>query len=316
MLGNDYIAKKIIVDMTGVSQYGAIEMSRRIFDESGSFFHICSSEDHQVIFRNKEEFLRGMALLGMCVKLYPGLRLVAFQLMSNHFHLFVSGDVAVAEEFYLLFSKLLAKSTGCIEIDAKCFASNSLENAQNVIAYINRNAFVVMPEYTPFNYPWGTNRYYFGGDEMSYYNKYRKPLTFRERRLLSGSHKFDNVEGLFTVDGCVSPLSFCDVELGKSLFKNARHYFYSLARNIESNIEIARQVGEKFSYTDEDVFNAILAFVKERYNCLSINSLTSSQKVETAKKMHFDYNSSNKQVARILKIERGVVDNLFPQSAR
>jgi len=41
--------------------------------------------------------------------------------------------------------------------------------------------------------------------------------------------------------------------------------------------------------------------------------LDKSSKIELAKKLHFDYNASNKQIKRILRLDEHIVNSLFPK---
>ena len=118
------------------------------------------------------------------------------------------------------------------------------------------------------------------------------------------------------LDGYASPMSFCNIDAGEKLFRNATHYFREISRNVEASKRIAAEIGERLYYNDDDLFAVVLRICKEQYKLPSPGMLSSQAKIEVAKQMHFDYNAGNKQIARILKMDRAVVDSLFPLTAR
>jgi hypothetical protein len=97
-----------------------------------------------------------------------------------------------------------------------------------------------------------------------------------------------------------------------SLFRDAHHYFHMVSRDIESQRIIARELGESVFYSDNELFNAALVHIKERYGTFSPAALPKDSKIETAVWMHHDYNAGNKQISRILRLDISVVDALVP----
>ncbi|MBR3075340.1 MAG: hypothetical protein IKH11_06265, partial [Bacteroidales bacterium] len=242
--------------------------------------------------------------------------IVTFELMSNHLHLTLSGRETDVMALFNVIKCLLSKGLDEILSDWECKTRmlNSLSELRNVITYNNRNGYVVHPDETPFTYPWGANMYYFNPVAKQRFYESGKPLSFNEKRKMLASHKGDSVKDLLQVDGYVSPMCFCDICLGESFFRGASHYFNEISRNIESQKDIASEIGESIFYTDDELFRIVLRWSKDKYDTFKPSLLPKEAKIELANKMHSEYHSGNKQIQRILNLPASVVAGMFPSS--
>lgn len=297
------------------------------FQKIGECWHFWTSDNHPIIFTSQEDFAAGMTIMAIVARLVPEVKLLTFELMSNHIHMVLVGSETESEHFFTLFKKLLSnyfrggrysekRSQLGRVIDLSKFLCSkrkieSLTELRNVIVYDNRNGYIVSPDETPFSYPWGANRYYFNPDAKQLAEDTPEILTLKERIAVIRSHVADKIDPLIKVHGYACPMDFCDIPAGEGMFRDASHYFYSISKNIENHASVAREIMEKVFYTDDELFGAIhsqsLRLYKKR-----ISELDKNEKLELARSMHFDYNASNKQVARILKLPIGVVDTVFP----
>ena len=114
------------------------------------------------------------------------------------------------------------------------------------------------------------------------------------------------------LDGYVSPISFCDIDTGESLFRNARQYFIRISKSVESYKDIADVIGESIYYTDDDLFMVAKQISSAQYNEPRLPLLPYDSKIKIAKTLHFNYNASNKQIQRLLSLDAVVVSSLFP----
>ena len=296
-------------------------MCQSRFLEAGSCFHVCSQENHPVLFHNDEEFMAAMNTVAFAALLSPDVRVFTFEIMDNHFHFAMAGEKSgIKLLLRTLVNKLaslpsLAASSGDIRmLDFRFFDIGSLDNMRNVISYINRNGAVVSPDENVFTYRWGANRFFFNDESKLRYENCGKQITCRERRVLFQSNKLESNGKVVVLDGYVSPLCFCFVDEAELFFRNSRNYFYCVSRNVESSKDIARMIGEKLFYSDEDLFMHIRAVCSKEYGTQTISMLPSTTKVELAKRLHFDFNAGNKQISRLLKMDLAVVSELFPAS--
>lgn len=288
------------------------------FDKMGSCYHIWTPENFEIIFRSESEFRIGMGIIAVAAKLFPDIKIVTFQLMTNHLHIMAAGDESRIRDLFALIKQLLMRMASDRKrtIDWSTFKPGmrilgNLTDARNVLVYDNRNGFLVRREYTPFTYPWGANSCFFNPDSRKRYEECARYSTSRERRDLLHSHIADNVQGLRHLDGCISPYSFCDIQLGERLFRDAAHYFYALSRNIEQNKLIAKEIGESISYTEEELFAAISMRCKNEFDTANPGQIPYEAKQQMAKIMRFEYNATTKQIQRILRLENSVILAMF-----
>ena len=221
------------------------------FGELGRCYHLWTPENFEIIFRNADEFRIGMGIMAVAAKCFQDVQIITFELMTNHLHIMAAGDESRLGQMSELIKKLLMRmaSDAGRTINWTSFTPgirqlNDLTDARNVLIYDNRNGFLVHDNYTPFSYPWGANFCYFNPDAKKRFQESSVPSTIKDRRSVSHSHISDGIQGLNILDGCFSPFSFCDITTGEGLFRDAVHYFYMLGRNIESNKEIAKEIGE------------------------------------------------------------------------
>lgn len=265
-----------------------------------------------------------MNIVGICALLSTGVTIFTFELMSNHVHFTVTGNRNDVEPFCKRFKRYLSKwlehTDKTVNLENWNISMRQIEtlrDARNVLAYNNRNGFLVIPEETPFSYLWGANRYFFNKEAKLRYaeSTSKRVMTKRERRELIHSHDADSIEGPILMDGYACPLSFCAIKEAESLFRNASHYLSAITKNVESQKEIAAEIGEKIFYNDNELYSILIRMSKEQYGEPRPTLLPKDGKISIAKELHFDYNASNKQISRMLNLDPGLVANLFPTSA-
>lgn len=67
--------------------------------------------------------------------------------------------------------------------------------------------------------------------------------------------------------------------------------------------------------TDTELFTQVTKIVKSGYGLNALKDLSKAQKLDLARKLHYDYRSSNGQIRRTLGLTQYEVDSLFPLSA-
>lgn len=97
------------------------------------------------------------------------------------------------------------------------------------------------------------------------------------------------------------------------MFRDARHYFFKVSREIEGYKEIAEALCEQVFYTDDELNAVIYKTCKDLFDGQRAILLPQADKIELARKLHFDYNADNGQIARLLKLPPSTVDAMFPQ---
>ena len=284
------------------------------FALAGDFWHLWTPESYELIFTDETDFKAAMFVIGFAVASHPCVRLVTFQVMSNHFHFTMCGNeeqvLACFGQTHALLSKYFDKigRKGILKnLQCKHRIILSLQDARNVVVYNNRNGYLVHPEYSPFSFPWGANSFYYSPFAMKYYEACKQPFTARERRSIICSHAADNINSIMKLDGIAAPPSFCDIALGESLFRDSSHYFHLISRSIESQKEIANMIGESIFYTDDELFRMLSSTCKNNYKQAVPSLIPSDAKIEMARMLRYDYNASDKQIIRMLKVDSSVL---------
>ena len=291
-----------------------------IFNEFPPFWHLWTPENHPVFLPDREAFMAAMDILAICALLTPEVRIITFQLMTNHLHLTLAGSRDHCMRLFNCFEKYLSRYLKARGITVKLSFGEvnprpleSLQDVRNVITYNNRNGYVVSPDETPFTYPWGANAYYFNYAAKARFHESGKCLNRESRRHMIHSHDADILpKPIVMVDGYACPMDFCDISLGESLFRCASHYFREVSRNIESQKMIAREIGERIFYKDDELFGVVLTLCQEKFGGQKPSLLPASVKQELALLLHDEYHAGNKQIQRMLRLDAAVLSAMFP----
>ncbi|MBR5019345.1 MAG: hypothetical protein IKX53_06885 [Bacteroidales bacterium] len=296
---------------------------KRIFEQAlrffGPFYHLHTPEDHPVIFRDPDMYAFAMTAIGMCAHDCPRVRIITFELMSNHVHFVLCGEKDDILAFFALFKRRLKKyletrhmAINLSRFEGKTVPIESLESLRNQIGYTNRNQYVVNPAYTPFSYPYGAGNCYFLPVNQLRADRRFGELTARAKRKLLHSHQIDYPDTYAIINGYFSPASYCAIAFGENIFRDARHYFFKLSREIEGYKEIAETLCEQVFYTDDELSAVLYKICQDHYEGQQAKLLPQSDKNTLARKLHFDYNANNAQIARLLNLPPSAVDALFP----
>ena len=291
-----------------------------IFISNGPYWHVYTDGTKmQNIFCNEEDFKIGMWCLAVALHLCKSVRAITFELMANHIHLILAGqkqDCIMCFEIFTSRLKQAFSKTGRI-IDWSNFKMDILpiediQALRNEIIYVNRNAFVANPSYTPDSYPWG------GG--CAYFNPWLKyvqtsplgNLKINIQRRMLHTRNVAPFSQLPEVGGIPFITAFCDIELGENMFRDARSYFNSLTRNAEAFSQIASRLKDTIFLTDEELYSVLCSYISKEYSVKTPTLLSAQQKIDTARHMHFGYNASNQQLRRMLRMDLSILEELFP----
>ena len=273
----------------------------------------------QNIFISKEDFIMGMWCLAAAQHLCKSVRVITFELMGNHIHLILAGAKEDCIKVFDLFAARLKKAFpkrqraidwGKFKMDI--LPIESLQALRNEIIYANRNAFVANPAYTPDSYPWGGGCAYFNPWLKHLVTTPLNELPILTQRALLHTKKIAPLADLKVIDSMPFIPSFCDIQLGESMFRDARSYFNSLTRNAEAFSQIAARLKDAIFLTDEELYSVICSYINKEYSVKTPSQLSAQQKIDTARHMHFGYNASNQQLRRMLRLDLAILEELFP----
>lgn len=295
----------------------------RIFEKSGPFWHLYTDGRGMEDFLcTEEDFKTAMTALAVAAVLFKKVRIITFELMSNHIHMILNGEAEDCLELFERFKarlRRILKTNGRIinwdAFKADILPIETLNALRNEIIYANRNAFVANPQFTPFNYPWGGGCAFF----QPYFNRLPaislRELGFNKARELTHFREIRLIEDLKFFGDIVFIPSFCRTDIGESMFRDARSYFNSLTRNAEAFSQIAQRLKDSVFLTDEEMYAAATMYAENTYGNRQLSLLNPEQKIQLSKELHFKYNASNQQIRRLLKLDIGILNELFPQQS-
>lgn len=270
-------------------------------------------EGYTVAFSREEDFVFVMNVIAQAAALYSEVQIIAFEVMNNHFHFVVSADEKVVLTFWGFVRKRLVRSFPLIKgLQITIKPIGDLGALRNNIVYTNRNGYVADSSHTPFSYPWGTGRYYFldrpRGKTLARIFVDDRRRMFRCRTPeLPGEWEVSN--------GYVSPWNYCSVKLGMAMFRDAHHYFMLVSKNVEAYAELAAGLDDGEFLTDTELFTRLSVLVRSDYDVSSIKDLTKPQRFDLARKLRYEFRSSNGQIRRVLGLSQYEIDSLFPLTA-
>ena len=295
----------------------------RIFEKSGPFWHLYTDGRVMEDFLcTEEDFKTAMTALAVAAVLFKKVRIITFELMSNHIHMILNGEAEDCLELFERFKarlRRILKTNGRIinwdAFKADILPIETLNALRNEIIYANRNAFVANPQFTPFSYPWGGGCAFF----QPYFNRLPaislRELGFNKARELTHFREIRLIEDLKFFGDIVFIPSFCRTDIGESMFRDARSYFNSLTRNAEAFSQIAQRLKDSVFLTDEEMYAAATMYAENTYGNRQLSLLNPEQKIQLSKELHFKYNASNQQIRRLLKLDIGILNELFPQQS-
>ena len=294
-----------------------------LFRESGPFYHLYTKAlESEVFFSAVEGRKIAANYLAIAIKV-SGCKLLAYAIMDNHFHFVMEGAMADVLAFYENFRGMYGnylsrhgKSGNIMSLASPCFTPiSSLRQLRNAIAYVLRNPFVVNPDVNLFACP-GTSANLYFNPSLKYEGEPASKLTVRALREIIRSKDTSVVDGsIYFLDGEAQPWSFVDFRRAEAFFDNARQFVFCLVRNVEGQIETALSCGETPVLCDEDLIPHIFKLCKERFRAESPSALDIRRKKELALIVKKTFYSSNKQIARLVKLPLADVNTLFPLSA-
>ena len=289
------------------------------FLQEGPFWHLCTDGTKmQNIFTSKTEFETGMNLLAVSACRNPDVRIVAFELMSNHIHNILCGHkdacLRLFEDYKGRMKRVFKRAGRIIDWDrftADLIPIEDLRALRNEIIYVHRNAYVSQSSYTPYNYPWGSGIACFNPTVRSIPAVCFNELTYDNRRALAHVRDISGLDSLKFHGERVHIPSFCNVDLAESFFNDPRSYFNSLTKNVEAFSEIASRLKDSVFLTDDELYSAAAKYSAEEFNVRQLSVLSPEQRIKTAKELHFKYNATNQQLRRILKMDIQLLNEMF-----
>ena len=308
-----YLGKKTIMET----------LAEKAFLEAGPIYHLYTTPlESDIYFHSDDDRRIAQNYIAISIK-ESDCKLLAYSIMTNHFHFVIEGGKDRVYDFFEMFKGLLSNyfkhhgRSGLISgVTAGITGIGNLRQLRNTIAYVIRNAFVVRPEVNVFADPWSTGHLYFNpflvkdGIPASQL-KGRALRTFVQSRTITRINPDIHVK-----DNLALAWSFVDYKHVEEFYDNAREFVYSVMKNTEAMIETALSCNEDPALNDEDLLPRLFSMSREMFKEDKPFSLDENQKKKLAVEIKNRYHSSNKQIARLLRLPLSTVDALYPLLAK
>ena len=281
------------------------------------FFHVCTDgASIPWMFQDDQDFIAGINRIGICF-LKTSITIIAYVLMDNHVHFLLYGTMPQCKAFITLYKRLTGKwiltkygiSDYLRHLPTDIIRIDSEERLLNTIAYIDRNALIAGYSKLPGEYQWGSARYFF--KEQNGFETYKliSDMTRREQRAILGTRTIVPDDWMIDDNGMICPLSFLDIKAIESYFKTPMRYSYFLAKKQEGVIEQELEHAQKTFIQDKELRFIVRQIAKDLFGKEDLNELDIKSRLILARKLRYDYASTVKQIARILRLEKSVLSD-------
>ena len=300
-------------------------MQEQLFRESGPFYHLSTKPlEDGLIFECDEERRIAFNLMAVTAKEFH-IDILAFALMSNHFHFIIRGELVDGLAFFHRLKKRLSNYfarrgrpgiLNAVNVDPDTPAISSLTQFRNEIAYVIRNPYVARTDVNPFAYPWCSGFLYFNPLLGSLSSKSVNELSYKEKRSMT---RMTNpiLDSQFRVrEGMIAAESFVNYKLVEQLFPSARKFTWWVLKNVEAQVETSVRMGEKPNLNDDELFVTAQQLSRSEYGRDSVKELSLLQRKELGILLKNKWGASNGQVARIAQLDQRTVDEMFPLAAK
>lgn len=273
-----------------------------------------------VIFQTRKDYCVALAHMAMAAA-ESGMQILAYALMSNHFHFILKGTCGQLffQTFIRRFALYLARhgNPGVLNrLVAESTPITSREQFRTEVAYVIRNPFVVREDIHPFVNLQTSAFLYFNPLLPYLHSRPVKGMSIRQKQTVTMSKDISLPDTLMMIDDMPHPASFVNYKLVESMFESARQFAYYVAKNVEAQVEVARRLGEKPVFPDEELLPLCLKLLREAFGTSKYAELTEAQRLSVASRLKYDFNASNKQLARLLRVPLPAVDAMFPLSSQ
>ena len=265
-----------------------------------------------VMFRDNEDYVTGINYLAVCQialnqiapnQITPNqitpkkIEIIAFCLMSNHLHIVAKGENAILKKFIISFKRRYSMWL-------------ARKYNEHNIAYVLRNPIAAGINVSPFQYKWSSASCYFRQKDIGNKKDQTGLSGNRIRRIFKTRTLI--IDGINIIDGEMADLmSFVKFTEVEAIFKTSRALMYFMSKDNDNEIELEMNTLKKVSYNDSTVINAIRQICEKKFQTSQINALGIHEKCSLVKYMKKNFNSSPKQIARILSLRLQTIAQIY-----
>lgn len=266
--------------------------------------YIKGLEDN-IIFRKREDYIAGMNYVALCT-FCTGISMLAFTLMSNHFHYVVYGTTEEVMEFINSYKLLISRyihntygterllrrvSTGCKTIE------NTNDALRTIIAYVLRNHIKAGINQSVQGYEWSSGNCYFCGRDLLEGTVSVSEIGTREYRMMMKSKVRLDSSYRVNSSGYIEPASFVCVGFVEKCFGRTRNFDYFIYKTGSS-----RSSEGPVDFTDDLVLAGLKEILFKKYETGDLKDVGPGANKDILLMLKRQFNCSPKQLARIMKM--------------
>lgn len=270
-----------------------------------SYYHIYTKGlVGDLIFRDREDYIAGMNYVAICVH-QSFVRMLAFVLMSNHFHFVVYAEAHEAEQFINLYKNLISRyvtlkygvrkllykvKTTCASVDI------TDEGLKRLIAYVLNNPVNAGVNCMPQSYEWGSGRCYFSN--IDYYQD-SLPVTrlgVREACMKLKSKIRLSEKYYINTQGYIEPSSYVDVRFVEDHFRRAKSFEYFLS------VSHRKTNFGALVFSDMLLKSMLDEIIEKRYDANSLDEMEPEEIRSVVMEFRKQFGCTAKQIARIFNL--------------
>lgn len=271
----------------------------------------------EVIFRDREDFVDGMNRIYLIALRY-GIVILAFCLMDNHVHFILYGRLEDCQKFMSEYVRQisstisrrygLTKELNTLPIHYQTISDDLY--LKTAICYVIKNPTVAGLPYMPYDYPWSSGSLYFrqealprSGEDLSGMSSRDRMRVFHTKRALP--------DELLVQDGLILPENYVAVREVEQLYRTHRSFNYFLGTSREDTIESRGGAISRLSLPDSEMRQHRRELSRELFSRDSPRMLNTTQRLRLARELRRRFNSSPKQLARLVGLRLEEVEGML-----
>lgn len=273
---------------------------------NAKFYHVYTKGlEENLIFRDRSDYITGMNYVALCTFI-TGIDMLAFTLMSNHFHFVIYGAPEEAKRFIDLYKMYVSRyiyrrygtnsllrhvKTGCKIVDP------TGEGLKIAIAYVLRNHIKAGINQSVQGYEWSSGHCYFAGTDLLDGCRPVSELGTREYRNVMHSNILIDKQFRLNSKGYIEPASYICINFVESCFGRVRSFDYFIYK-----ANSARPKEGPIEFSDGTVIAGLQEILNKRFEVTHLDDLKDVLKKEVMLILRRQFNCSPKQLARILNM--------------
>ena len=270
------------------------------------FYHVYTKGlGRDVIFRDRNDYIVGMNYVAVCTFCCK-IGLLAFTLMSNHFHFIDYGTEEEAKRYIDRYKSYISKYIHAtygnkgllrhVKTGVKVIEDRA-EALRIMIAYVLKNHIKAGIDISPHGYEWCSASCYFTGRDVLSGTRSVAELGRRDYYRLIHSKIILDASFRINSSGYIEPASYIRKEMVERIFGRIQSF------NFHMNTAAAQRSKESpVDFSDNLVLAGLKEILMKKYDIDDIRELNDSSQKDIALLLKRQFNCPPKQLARLMHI--------------